>query len=86
MKGGQTATEQHRGRFLSGYLRWLGSVVGDRRYEGGAAGLHPGGGAVCVGRVETRSSERDAVLGGCDGDDGRQEEKGHLHGIRSSTE
>jgi hypothetical protein len=36
--------------------------------------------------VETGSSERYAVLGGCNGDYGRQEEKGHLQGIRSSTE
>lgn len=68
------------------FLRWLRSIVDDRRYDASAAGLHPGGGAVGVGRVETGSCEGDAVLGGCNGEDGRQEEKGHLQGIRSSTE
>ena len=84
--GGQTATEQYRGRLLSGHLGWLRSVVDDRRYEGVAAGLHPGGGAVGEGRMESGSSERDAILGGCNGDHGHQEEKGHLQGIRSSAD
>ena len=59
------------------------SVIGERRYERIAAGLHPGGGAIGEGRVEAGSSVRDAVLGGRNGDSHHQQDECHLQGIKS---